>query len=74
MLLDMERRVKSVKAASFRQGNSIEATYHLRVLKTNARVFRREFEYGVYKRFTKGDYLHLEDHHGLLGVRWYSYQ
>jgi hypothetical protein len=74
LLLDMERRVKSVKAASFREGNNIAATYHLRVLKTNARVFRREFEYGVYKRFTEDDYLHLEDHHGLLGFRWDSYQ
>jgi hypothetical protein len=74
MLLDMERRLKSVKAASFKQCNNIEATYHLLVLRTNAQVFRREFEYGVYKRFTEGDYLHLEDHHGLLGFRWYSYQ
>lgn len=74
LLLDQERRLVSVKAASFREDNNVGATYHLMVLKTDARVFRRECRYRVYKRFTKGDYLHLEDHRGLLGVRWNNYQ
>lgn len=74
IVLDRERRLSSVKAASAGLPDSVEATYHLLVLKTNALVARREFEQGVYNRFTKGDYLYSEAHHGLLGFSWHSYR
>lgn len=74
MVLDGERRLRSVKAISAGQSNSVEATYHLLVLKTNALASRQEFDHSLYNRFTKGDYVYSEDHQGLLGFSWRSYR
>ncbi|MGO4288153.1 hypothetical protein [Chitinophaga sp. RAB17] len=74
IVVNTERRLNSVRSVTPGVPNSVAASYHWQVFRTNDKVVRTGIKYGLYQRYVPGDYLYIDEYRGLLGFPWRNYR
>lgn len=74
IVVNLERRLNSVKSVIPGIPNSVRPSYHWEVFRTNDKVVRRGVKYQLYQRYVPGNYLYMEEYRGLLGFPWRNYR
>lgn len=74
IVVNMERRLNSVRSVTPGVPNSVAPSYHWQVFRTSDNVVRREVKYQLYKSYASGNYLYIDAYRGLLGFPWRNYR
>lgn len=74
IVVNTQRRLNSVRSVTPGVPNSVAASYHWQVFRTNGKVVRTGIKYGLYQRYVPGNYLNIDEYRGLLGFPWRNYR